>query len=49
MSHAYSLRSSQQLPKPTRRPYRTIMFSLMLVTSSIAVFDLYLFATSSLH
>jgi hypothetical protein len=32
-----------------KRPYRTIVLSLMLVTSSIAVVDLYLFASSGFH
>jgi hypothetical protein len=32
-----------------RRPYRTIVLALMVGTSSIAVFDLYLFASSALH
>ena len=32
-----------------RRPYRTIVLFLMVGTSSIAVFDLYLFASSGLH
>ncbi len=32
-----------------RRPYRTIVFGLMIVTSTIATFDLYLFASSALH
>ena len=32
-----------------RRPYRTIVLVLMVGTSSIAVFDLYLFASSGLH
>ena len=32
-----------------RRSYRTIVFGLMIGTSSIAVFDLYLFAFSALH
>ncbi len=32
-----------------RRPYRTLVLSLMLVTSSIAVVDLYLFASSGFH
>ncbi len=31
------------------RPYRTIVLVLMVGTSSIAVFDLYLFASSGLH
>ena len=32
-----------------RRPYRTIVLALMGGTSSIAVFDLYLFASSGFH
>ena len=32
-----------------RRPYRTIVLVLMVGTSSIAVFDLYLFASSGFH
>jgi hypothetical protein len=32
-----------------RRPYKTIVLGLMVVTSSIAVFDLYLFASGALH
>ena len=32
-----------------RRPYRTIVLALMVATSSIALFDLYLFASSGLH
>jgi hypothetical protein len=32
-----------------RRPYQTIVLALMVGTSSIAVFDLYLFASSALH
>ncbi|MGO9583165.1 MAG: hypothetical protein ACLP36_10190 [Acidimicrobiales bacterium] len=33
----------------TRRPYHTVVLALMVVTSSIAMFDLYLFASSGLH
>jgi len=32
-----------------RRPYRTIILGLMIATSTIATFDLYLFASSSFH
>ena len=32
-----------------RRSYRTILLALMAVTSSFAVFDLYLFASSAFH
>jgi hypothetical protein len=32
-----------------RRPYRTIVLALMVGTSSIAIFDLYLFASSGFH
>ena len=32
-----------------RRPYRTIVLVLMVGTSSLAVFDLYLFASSGFH
>lgn len=46
VSHAYSLRSAPQAHVSSRRPYRTIVVGLMVVTSSVAVFDLYLFATS---
>ena len=32
-----------------RRSYRTVVLVLMVVTSTIATFDLYLFASSGLH
>jgi hypothetical protein len=32
-----------------RRSYRTVVLVLMVVTSTIAIFDLYLFASSALH
>lgn len=49
---SYSLDTSGTLKRRQvmlRRPYRTIVFGLMIGTSSIAVFDLYLFASSALH
>jgi hypothetical protein len=61
MSHAYSLGSSGSVgstaqfrtatrrPGAVRRSYRTIVLSLMFVTSTIAVVDLYLFASSGFH
>ncbi len=32
-----------------RRSYRTIVFGLMIATSTIATLDLYLFASSGFH
>jgi hypothetical protein len=49
VSHAYSLRPTAQSKAVVRRPYRTIVLTLTLVTSTIAVFDLYLFASSGFH
>jgi hypothetical protein len=49
---SYSLDASGTLKHrqvTLRRPYHTIVFALMFVTSSIAVFDLYLFASSGFH
>ncbi len=49
---SYSLDTSGTLKRRQvilRRPYRTIMFGLMIVTSTIATFDLYLFASSGFH
>ncbi len=34
---------------PLKRPYHTIVLALMVVTSTIATFDLYLFASSGFH
>ncbi len=31
------------------RPYRTIVLTLMVATSGIAVFDLFLFVSSAFH
>ncbi len=49
MSNAYSLRSAQDKRRASRRPYQTVVLSLMVITSSIAMFDLYLFASSGFH
>lgn len=49
MSNAYSLRSTPQRRVPIKRTYRTIVLGLMAITSTIAMFDLYLFATSGFH
>ena len=61
MSHTYSLGSTSSIghiaplsparsrPVPARRSYRTIVLSLMFVTSLIAMIDLYLFASSGFH
>jgi hypothetical protein len=49
---SYSRDTSEALKHPletVRRPYTTIVLALMVGTSSIAVFDLYLFASSALH
>jgi hypothetical protein len=49
---SYSLDTSGTVKRrqvTLRRSYRTIVFGLMIGTSSIAVFDLYLFAFSALH
>jgi hypothetical protein len=49
---SYTLDTSGTLKRrqaTLRRPYRTIMLALMVGTSSIAVFDLYLFASSGFH
>jgi hypothetical protein len=49
---SYSLDTSGTLKRRQvilRRPYRTIMFGLMIVTSTIATLDLYLFASSGFH
>ncbi len=48
----YSLEASGTLRshQPSlRRPYHTIILALMVFTSTIAVFDLYLFVSSALH
>jgi hypothetical protein len=57
MSHTYSLgpatyaapRANAVRSPALRRPYRTLVFSLMVVTSCIALYDLYLFAASGFH
>jgi hypothetical protein len=61
VSHTYSIGSASSFGQASshspatrraaavKRPYRTIVLSLMLVTSSIAVVDLYLFASSGFH
>jgi hypothetical protein len=61
MSHTYSLGSAGSIGHvaplsparsravPVRRSYRTIVLSLMFVTSLIAMIDLYLFASSGFH
>jgi hypothetical protein len=36
-------------PVRPRRPYHTVVLALMVATSTIATFDLYLFASSALH
>ena len=49
---SYSLDTSGALKRrqvTLKRPYRTIVLTLMVGTSGIAVFDLYLFASSGLH
>jgi len=49
---SYSRDTSEALKRPQRtmrRPYSTIALALMVGTSSIAVFDLYLFVSSALH
>ncbi len=33
----------------SRRPYRTVVLTLMVATSAVATFDLYLFASSGFH
>jgi hypothetical protein len=35
-------------PRP-RRPYHTVVVALMVATSTVATFDLYLFASSGFH
>jgi hypothetical protein len=49
VSHAYSLRSTPQPRAAVKRPYRTVVLTLMVATSTIAIFDLYLFASSGFH
>ena len=49
---SYTLDSSGTLKRrqgTLRRPYRTIVLVLMVATSTIATFDLYLFASSGFH
>ncbi len=49
---SYSLAASGTLKRrqvPLKRPYHTILLALMVLTSTIATFDLYLFASSALH
>ena len=49
---SYTLDTSGTLKRrqvTLRRPYRTIVFVLMVATSTIATFDLYLFASSGFH
>jgi hypothetical protein len=49
---SYSLDASGALKgrqATLRRPYRTIILGLMIATSTIATFDLYLFASSGFH
>jgi hypothetical protein len=36
-------------PVRPRRPYHTVVLALMVATSTIATFDLYLFASSGFH
>jgi len=36
-------------PARLRRPYHTVVLTLMVATSTVATFDLYLFASSALH
>ncbi|MFZ2056846.1 MAG: hypothetical protein WAV54_05510 [Acidimicrobiales bacterium] len=36
-------------PPRTRRPYHTVVLALMVATSTVATFDLYLFASSGFH
>jgi len=49
LGHAVSRTPARRRPAAVRRPYRVIVLSLMCVTSTIAVVDLYLFATSGFH
>ncbi len=49
---SYTLDTSGTLKRrraTLRRPYRTIVLTLMVGTSGIAMFDLYLFASSGFH
>ncbi len=49
---SYTLDTSGTLKRrqaTLRRPYRTIVLVLMVATSTIATFDLYLFASSGFH
>ncbi|MGP8150795.1 MAG: hypothetical protein ACLPXU_08930 [Acidimicrobiales bacterium] len=49
---SYTLDTSGTLKRrqvTLKRPYRTIVLTLMVGTSSIAIFDLYLFASSGFH
>jgi hypothetical protein len=45
----HSSATSRGYQPSVSRPYRTIVLSLMIATSSIAMFDLYLFASSGMH
>jgi hypothetical protein len=36
-------------PGRLKRPYHTVVLALMVVTSTVATFDLYLFASSGFH
>ena len=49
---SYTLDTSGTLKRrqvTLKRPYQTIVLALMVGTSGIAVFDLYLFASSGFH
>jgi hypothetical protein len=39
----------QRRPARLKRPYHTFVLALMVATSTVATFDLYLFASSSFH
>jgi len=49
VTNAYSMRPPARQQVTVRRPYRTIVLGLLVITSSIAVFDLYLFASNTFH
>ena len=51
MSHNLETSGALERNYPARlkRPYHTVVLALMVATSTVATFDLYLFATSGFH
>lgn len=51
MSHSLAASGALERNHAARlkRPYHTVVLTLMVVTSTVATFDLYLFASSGFH